>query len=166
MTIGPAPITQMDARSGRRGIAELLDPGLDLRPRVVRARARLGVELERARPLAREGKPLDGAVVEGDVRDRRAVAAHSEAVVLARDEDAARRELEHRVVRATVAERELERLEAGRLREELVAEADAEDRHTAEQLPHDRRLARQRRGVSGAVGEQDARRMLREDRRG
>ncbi len=46
------------------------------------------------------------------------------------------RALEHRVVRAAVAERELERLVPGREREQLVAEADAEDRHPAEQVAH------------------------------
>src|SRR5688572_10584999 len=133
MTIGPAPITQMDSRSGRLGIPDLLDPFGDLRPGVVRARAGFRMELERARMLLRQGQALDGAVVERNVRDLGAVPAYREAVVLARDEDAARRELEHRMVGAAVAERELEGLQAGREREELVAEADPEDRHRSEE---------------------------------
>ena len=62
--------------------------------------------------------------------------------------------VEHRVVRAAVAEGQLERLVAGGEREQLVAEADAEDGHAAEQRrapsrPR-RRAARGRRARSRA----------------
>ena len=42
--------------------------------------------------------------------------------------------LDHGVVRAAVAERELERLVPGREREQLVAEADPENRDTSNQV--------------------------------
>src|SRR5262245_52077781 len=127
--------------SSRRGSAHLLDPAVDQRPRVVGARAGLRVELHRARTQLRIGEPLDGAVVERLVR-RGAVLGRRdrEAVVLARDEDAAARALEDRVVRAAVAERELERPEPGGAREQLMAETDAEDTRPADEVAHGRRL--------------------------
>ena len=99
---------------------------------------------------ARLGQPqaLDGAVVEVEVGQlggaevglpaHRAVAVdralaaraeHGEAVVLARDLDAAGLEVLDRVVGAAVAEAQLVGLEADGAAEQLVAEADAEDRH-------------------------------------
>src|SRR5581483_7316431 len=102
---------QIDSRSVRLGIrGDLLDPGLEERPGVVRARAGLRMELERARPQLRQLEPLDGAVVEGDVRRLGGLArADREAVVLARDEHAAGLPLEDGMVGAAVAERELVR---------------------------------------------------------
>ena len=44
---GPEPTMQIDSTSVRLGIGDLLDPGLEEGPRVVRPRARLGMELER-----------------------------------------------------------------------------------------------------------------------
>src|SRR3954464_10349067 len=68
MTIGPEPIRQIERRSRRLGKRHLLDPLAEQRPRVVRARPRCGMELHRARRQLREVEPLDGAVVERDVR--------------------------------------------------------------------------------------------------
>ena len=59
------------------------------------------------------------------------------------------------MVGAAVAEGELVRLVAGREAEQLVAEADAEHGHAAEQLPHDLHLVGERLRVAGAVREQD-----------
>src|SRR5919198_5678732 len=110
MTIGPEPIRQTERMSRRFGKPHLLDPGREQWPRVVRARARLGMELHRAGSKLREVEPLDGAVVERNVRGfLRGRGSDRKAVVLARDEDAVRALVEHRVVRAAVAERELER---------------------------------------------------------
>src|SRR5262245_19842041 len=123
MTIGPEPMMQTASMSSLRGSAHLLDPGLDERPCVVRAGPCLRVELQRPGSELRIGEPFDGAVVERRVRGG-AVArlAHGEAVVLARDEHESRRTLQHRMVRSTVAERELVRLVSRREREQLVAE--------------------------------------------
>ena len=60
------------------------------------------------RALAGEREALDRAVVERDMGDLAAVALDREAVVLARDEHLVRPDLEHRVVRAAMAERQLE----------------------------------------------------------
>src|SRR5258706_14627565 len=110
--------------SSRRGEAHLLDPLVQDPPRVVRARPGLRMELPRPRAELRVVEAFDGAVVERLVR-RGAVRARSdgEAVVLARDEDAPGRPLDHGMVRPAMAERKLERREAGREREQLVAEA-------------------------------------------
>ena len=98
----------------------------------MRPRPGFGMELHRARPFAGQRKALDGPVVERDVRDLRPVASHREAVVLARDQHAVRAQVEHRVVRAAVPEGKLERLEARRQREQLVAEADPEQGDAAD----------------------------------
>src|SRR5919199_3174435 len=114
MTIGPEPIRQIEWRSPLRGTGNLLDPAFEQRPRVVRPRPRLGVELRRAGAQLREVESFDGLVVEGHVRRLGVVRRRDrEAVVLARDEDAAGLPLEHGVVRAAVAEWELEGLVPG-----------------------------------------------------
>src|ERR671922_2848067 len=104
MTIGPEPIRQIDSRSGRLGKTVSFYEFVDQVPGVVRARAGLGVELHRARAQLWEVEPLDGAVVERDVRRlARLARLDGEPVVLARDEDALAAPLEHRVVGAAVA---------------------------------------------------------------
>ena len=60
-----------------------------------------------------------------------------------------------RVVGAAVAERQLEGLEADRAAEQLVAEADADDRPLADQLADGLDDVVERRRVAGAVGEED-----------
>src|SRR5689334_1686345 len=112
MTIGPAPIRQIDSRSGRLGnAAHLLDPAVEDRPGIVRARAGLGMELDGAGAQLREVEPLDRPVVERDVGRLAALTGRDgEAVVLAGDEHAAAGALEHRVVGAAMAELELEGL--------------------------------------------------------
>src|SRR5438105_15925974 len=101
MTIGPEPIRQIEWRSLRRG--NVLHPAFEERPGVVRPWAGLRVELRRARAQVREVEALDGVVVERDVRRLGVVARRDrEAVVVARDGDAAGRALEHGLVRAAV----------------------------------------------------------------
>ena len=100
---------------------------------------------------------FDRPVVERDVGRRALVGlAHREPVVLARHEHAARTPVEHRVVRAAVAEGQLVRLVTRRQREQLMAEADAEHRDPAEEVGHGRDLVAQRLRVAGAVREEDA----------
>src|ERR671923_823058 len=157
MTIGPEPIRQIDSRSGRLGKTVSFYEFVDQVPGVVRARAGLGVELHRARAQLWEVEPLDGAVVERDVRRlARLARLDGEPVVLARDEHAAGCAMDDGVVRTAMAEWELERAVARGEREQLVAEADAEQRHPAEECAHGRDLARERLRVAGAVREQDA----------
>src|SRR4051812_42016235 len=100
---------QIEWMSSRRGIAHLLEPLGQDRPRVVWPRPRLRMELHAAGAQLRVREALDGAVVERLVR-RAAVLGRldREAVVLARHEHALRAAVEHRMVRAAVAERQLE----------------------------------------------------------
>ena len=65
------------------------------------------------------------------------------------------REVLDRVVGAAVAERQLERLEADGAAEELVAEADPEDRPLADELADGRDDVVERGRVAGPVGEED-----------
>src|SRR4051794_28559703 len=103
---------QIEWRSGRLG--KPIHPRVDQRPRVVRPRARLRVELRRAGAELGEVERLDSAVVEGDRRGLAPLARRDgEAVVLAGDEHPAALAVQDRVVRAAVAEGQLERLEPG-----------------------------------------------------
>jgi polyhydroxyalkanoate synthesis regulator phasin len=77
-------------------------------------------DLDAAEALGRVELALDGRV-------------HREAVVLRRDLDAAGQLVEHRLVDAAVAEGQLVRAEAERAAQELVAEADAEERQVGAQ---------------------------------
>ena len=92
-------------------------------------------------------------------------AGDGEAVVLGGDVDPAARQLLDRVVGAAVAEGELEGVEADRPAEQLVAEADAEDRLLADQLADGADDVVERGGVAGAVGEEDEVGVLGEDLR-
>src|SRR3954464_14017662 len=160
MTIGPDPIRQIEWMSSRRGTTHLLDELLDDRPRVVRAGPGLRVELHRTSVQVRIGEALDRAVVERLVRDAVAVARRNrEAVVLARHDDASAlltRARNDRMVAAPVTERELVGVVAGGEREQLVAEADAEDRDAPDELTHRRRLLDERLRVARAVRQDDA----------
>src|SRR5687768_11853505 len=146
-------------------MAHLLHPFVDQSVSIVRARAGLRMELHRPRLLGRKREALHGSVVEGDVRDRLAAPAHRKAMVLGRNEYTPTRELENRMVGAAVAEGKLERLEPGRQGEELVPQADAEERYPAEQPRHLRDLGRERSRIAGSVREQDGVGPLAEDRR-
>src|SRR5581483_2226117 len=119
----------------RHGAREAVEEAL----RLVRARRGLGVELDRgARQLA-VADPLERAVEEALVRreERRAVEVRRvdrEAVVVRCDEDAARLRVADGVVAAAMPELELARRGAEREAEDLVAEADAEERELPEEL--------------------------------
>src|SRR3954447_7406585 len=149
----------MDSRSGRLGITEahLLDPGLDDPPGIVRPGAGLRMELDGLRALAGELQALDRAVVEGDVRLLPGLRrGDGEAVILRGDDHAVRRALEDWMVCASVPERQLVRLAAGREREELVAEADPENRDTPNQVAQRCLCVREGRRVAWTVREEDA----------
>ena len=78
-------------------------------------------------------------------------------MILRRDEHLARRELLHRVVPAAVPVRELEGRGAEREADQLMAEADAEDRHFPFGDGTDgSHGVRDRLRIAGAVGEEDA----------
>src|SRR3954467_12882156 len=121
--------------SCRLGICHLLDPLFEQRPRIVRPGPCFWMELHRPCLLQWKCQALDGVVVERDVSrltcSRR---CDREAVVLARHEDPAGSSFEHRVVRTAVTERKFVLLMPRRKREQLVAEADAEDRHSPEEF--------------------------------
>src|SRR4051794_33222270 len=105
MTIGPAPIRQIESRSGRLGkAAHLLDPGRENRPGVVWSGTSLGMELDGSGTQIAELQAFDRAVVERHVR-RLAVLAGGDgkAVVLARDEHASGGPLDDRVIGAAVS---------------------------------------------------------------
>src|SRR3954447_11712125 len=153
MTIGPEPRMRIFSMSSLRGMGgDLLQEAVEEVEAVVRAGAGLGVVLDGAPRHVEQREALDGAVVEVEVRQLRGAevglpahglvgvdrllapgAEHREAVVLRGDLDPAGLEVLDRVVAAAVAERELERLQADRAAQQLMAEADAERRALADQ---------------------------------
>src|SRR2546425_669499 len=86
-------------------------------------------------------RALDGRGVDG------------EAVILRRDLDPAGREVLHRMVRAVVTERQLVGPAAGGEAQDLVAEANAEDRQAAQQRADRVDEVGDRFGVPGTVGQ-------------
>ena len=140
--------------------------------RVVRPGPRLGVVLDRAGARFAQPQPLDGAVVEVDVgqlgraevrapADRlvgveRVLSArpdHGEAMILGGDLDAPGAQVLDRVVGAAVPEAQLVGVEARRAAQQLVPEADAEDRHAADHLAQLGDDVVERGGVARAVAE-------------
>ena len=166
MTIGPEPMIRIDWMSVRFGIrpplphrrapaVEQVGELLEQVPAVVRSRPGLRVVLHAERPLARDLHPLADAVVEvhvghlGDAGEP--VGVDREVVVLAGDLDPSGHEVLHRVVAAVVPERQLDRAAADRQTEQLVPEADPEDRHLAEQAADRVDGVRHGRRVAGSV---------------
>src|SRR6266571_1362616 len=108
---------------------------------IVRPRRGLGVVLDGEDGQLAVAHPLGRPVVEVGVRlDEpgllHRLRVHGEAVVLRGDLDAPGQEVLHRVVRAVVAELELEGLSSEGQTEDLVAEADAENRRLADETAH------------------------------
>src|SRR5581483_615039 len=102
--------------------------------------------------------PLERAVEQALVRrdERRAVEVRRvdrEAVVVRRDEHAARLDVADGVVAAAVPELELPRRRSEREPEDLVPEADAEERQLPEELLRALDAVGDRGGVAGAVRE-------------
>src|SRR6516162_3258829 len=133
MTIGPAPMIRMLSMSVRLGIL-VHEPGKALEQimAVVRAGARLRVVLDREDRLADHPQPLIGLVEERQVRRLDAVGqafrVDDKTMVLAGDLDLASQQILDRMVGAAMAARHLVGRAAERQRQELVTEADAEDR--------------------------------------
>ncbi|MCY1508168.1 hypothetical protein D9M68_424690 [compost metagenome] len=133
----------------------------------MRAGAGLGVALEAEGVLVGTLDALQGAVeqrlVGGAQVARQGRLVDGEAVVLAGDHHHAAVEVLHRVVGAMVAMAHLHGLGAGGQAEQLVAEADAEDRDLGvEELADRLDGVVARLGVAGAVGEEDAVRIQRQ----
>src|SRR5262249_3515269 len=109
--------------------------------RVVGTGRSLRMVLDRKRRQAAVTESLARAVVEIDVSRHPSRAfyrcrIHREAVILRRDLDLTGREIPHRVVRAVMAKGQLVRLAARGQAEDLVAEANAEDRQPSQQGAH------------------------------
>src|SRR5438552_15040112 len=114
---------------------------IEQRLNVVRPRTRLRMALkaERRRVGARES--LHRSVEERAMRDaqirRQTRFIDREAMILTADHHAPAVDVEHRMVRAVMAEFHLYRARSGRQTEELMAEADAEDGDTGRDEPFD-----------------------------
>src|SRR6266571_586608 len=160
----------MSSRLGIRQFQEAIEQVAG----VVRAGARLGVVLDGGSPNVLELEALDRAVVEVQVRELGGAEVglpadrlvtldpglamwppDREAVVLRGDLDPPRGQILDRVVGATVAERQLERLEAHRAAQKLVAEADTKNGPLPDQLADRPDHVVERRGIAGAIGEED-----------
>ena len=130
---------------------------------VVRTRRRLGVVLHGEQRQLAVAQALDRVVVQVHVRDLDVLGlgerggVDGEAVVLRRDHDAPGLLVALGLVRAVVPEAQLARRAAEREAEDLVAEADAEQRHASpDQLAHDRDRVGHRGRIARAVGQEHA----------
>src|SRR6266849_11131246 len=148
-----------------------LDEPLEQVVRVVRPWRGLGVVLhgeDRQLPMPHA---LGGAVVEVHVGfDEPGLlhrpGIHAEAVVLRGDLDAPGLEVLHGMVGAVVAELELVGAAPEGQAQDLVAEADAEDRQLADELAHRFHEVRHGFGIAGAIGEKEPVGLSLEDGRG
>ena len=126
---------------------------------VVRTRRRLGVVLHGEGRRTKRPEALDHPVVEVDVRGLgvgNGTGRHGVVVVLAGDLHEAGRQALYRMVGAVVPEGQLVRPAAERGGQELVAQADTEDRYPAHQVGDRPGRPGQGRRVTGPVGEEDA----------
>src|SRR5438270_1536775 len=127
---------------------------------VLRAGAALRVVLDAERGQSAVAESLDRAVVQVPVRDVEVAGwdrgrVDLELLVLARDVHAPGVEVLHGVVGAVMPVRETRRRRARGAAEDLVPEADPEERHLAERLPRELyRLLKDRR-VAGTVREHE-----------
>ena len=111
------------------------------------------MELNRSEVLTLE--PLHRAVVQRHVADIEAIGAGDrEAVVLHRHEHALAVAHPYGVIGAAMAEGELEGLEAERETEELVPEADSEQRHPPDKRQHRLDGILELGGIAGAVADE------------
>src|SRR6185295_2432374 len=85
-----------------------------------------------------------------------------EAVVVRRDLDASGNLVEHRMIRAAMAELQLERLSTERESGDLLTQTDAEDRHAPDKFANLRDLKFERLRIPGSVREKHTIRLQRE----
>ena len=127
---------------------------------VVGAGGGFGVVLDAEDRVGFVAHAFDRLVVEVDVGDfdfgRERIGVDREAVVLRSDGNLSGAEVLDRLVAAAVAEFQFEGAAAVGVGEELVAEADAEDRFFADELAEFAVDVAERGRVAGAVGEEDA----------
>src|SRR5665647_3372268 len=153
--------------SWRCALGHELDEAVEEVGRVVRTGGGLGVVLNREGRDVKAFQPLHHVVVEADVRDTHLPVSrvdialqggvHGEAMVVRSDLDRARAPVQNRLVDAAMAVLELVGAESERATEDLVAEADSEERHArVKNLAQQGDLAVRYRRVTGAVGEEDA----------
>ena len=123
--------------------------------RLVRPRRRLGVVLDAECPEVRIPEPLGGTVVEvvldRGLPRREGFGDDDESMVLGGNLDLAAFAVLHRLVDPMVAEFELLRPPPDRLPQDLVAEADAEDRDLPQDRPDRLDDGGERRRIAGAV---------------
>ena len=127
----------------------------------MRAGGGFGMVLDAEDGVVAMAEAFERLVVQIDVRDVdlvevERVGVDREAVIVRRDLDLLRELVAHRMVGAAMSEFQLVGFAAEGEAEQLVAEADAEDRLLADQLADVAHLGLERLGVAGAVREEDA----------
>ena len=126
--------------SVRFGICHQRDEIVEKRNRVVWTGCSFGMELYAERATLACAQTFNALIVQVDVRyfdvGRKTVGAHGKAVVVRRDLDAASYSIFHRLIAAAMTELEFVRFPTERQPQNLMAEADSEDRHAPEKLTH------------------------------
>src|SRR5438067_7673071 len=127
----------------------------------MRSRRGFGVILHGQHRLAAMSKTFERLIVEIDVRVLDVILAErfgidGEAVILRGDLDASGAQILHRMIAAAMPEFQFVRAAAEGEAEELVAEADAEDRDLADEIANIFLRVRDRLGIAGTVREKHA----------
>src|SRR5580658_5626496 len=167
MMIGPAPMIRIEAMSVRLAMPDRLlvdepDEALEEIMAVLRSGRGFGVILDREDRLAGHAQALVAAVEERHMGRRdiggQALGLYPEAVILAGDLDLSGRQILDRMVGAAMALRHLGGTAAQCQRQQLMAETDAEDRHSGPDQLSDHRygVAAGRGRIARAVREEHA----------
>src|SRR5258706_8967710 len=143
MMIGPEPTIRMRCRSLRRGMSgsalhELYEIVKQI-VRIVRSGCGLGMILHAKYRMSAMAKTFQSIVVQIGVRDLDLVQVQrfgidGEAVIVRCNLDATADLVEHRMIGAAVSEFQLEGFPAECQAGDLLAKANAEDRHAADQF--------------------------------
>ena len=146
MTIGPGADDQnavkvVAARHRYLVLRHEFDEIVEQIMRIVRTRRGFRVILHAEHRLAAVAEAFQRLVVQIHVRDFdvarvERIRIHREAVIVRGDLDALRQLVDHRMIGAAMPELQLVSFAAQRQPENLVTQADAEDRRLADQSPH------------------------------
>src|SRR5215211_7004008 len=164
MMMGPEPMMRIRWMSVRLGIRVLGHQGHEIVEKiagVVWTRRGFGVVLDAEYRMISQPESFERLVVEIDVGDLGVCGVErfgidGETVIVRGDLDFVSQLVDDRMVRAAMAKFHLVSLAADREAEDLVAQADSEDRNLADQAPHTVDLGSERLGVARTVREKHA----------
>src|SRR5580704_5833375 len=156
MMIGPEPMMRMRWMSVRLGMLHQLYEIVEEVPRVMRTGSGFRMILDAKHGMIAQPEAFESLVVQIHVSDlalarAERIGIHGESVIVRSYFHFIGDLVDDRVIGAAVAELHLVCLAAYRKTQNLIAEADAEDRNLADEALHVAHLGPQRFGVARAV---------------